>query len=257
MSPPDYTEGGDTPWRLGAVPEAGSSDVPTLPVVRVQLDRRVFPQAVAGRAWLQSGESRPTVSVDYDPVTRSLLIAPRFELLTFTAYSVRVEGLIDLDGVAQPEPFASVFATGGASGEREVPRPPDWPKVAALLQSRCVGNDCHGGDRPALGLDLSSAEAIERTAIGVASRQAIAGASGMRVPRGALTLFGLPIIDRVAERGRMGTSYLLYKVLGDGHVVGAPMPPEGDPLDDRELALLRDWIQTGADTPENAGSGQR
>jgi hypothetical protein len=52
-----------------------------------------------------------------------------------------------------------------------------------------------------------------------------------------------------AGQGRPEYSYLVYKLLGDGAVVGARMPPEGPPLATEEIARVADWIAAGA--PDN------
>ena len=57
-------------------------------------------------------------------------------------------------------------------------------------------------------------------------------------------------VDRgnVAGLGRPEYSYVVYKLLGDGPVVGQRMPPEA-PLTPDEVALVSDWIAGGA--PDN------
>lgn len=235
-------------WSFDVAPKPGASSVSRLVRATVQLDRRVFPQGVEAGVWLQSGASIPLVDVEYDPVDRRLHVQPLFPLLPRTAYTLFVEGLEDLDGRSQPEDYRVSFATG------EVAEPPDpevgpgWDEIAPLFRERCASPTCHGGDVPAAGLNLASAAGIEATAIGALSRALRAGTIAPELPRGIKTLAGLPLIDRVADRGRIGSSYLLYKVLGDPHVLGEPMPPTGSPLRDAEVALIRDWIRVGAPT---------
>ena len=50
-------------------------------------------------------------------------------------------------------------------------------------------------------------------------------------------------------QGRPEYSYLVYKLLGDGPVVGARMPPDGPSLSAEEIARVSDWIAAGA--PDN------
>ena len=49
--------------------------------------------------------------------------------------------------------------------------------------------------------------------------------------------------------GRPEYSYLVYKLLGDGPIAGARMPPEGEPLTDEEIDRVARWIGAGA--PDN------
>jgi hypothetical protein len=96
-----------------------------------------------------------------------------------------------------------------------------------------------------VGLDLSSRAGIERTAIGVRASK-LAGTTGDEGARGALQLAGMNIIDVVAGRGSPATSYLVYKVLGDPHVLGERMPEGRPPLSEAELRMLSTWIAQGA-----------
>jgi hypothetical protein len=50
---------------------------------------------------------------------------------------------------------------------------------------------------------------------------------------------------RLVEEGDPATSYLVYKMLGDPHVWGEVMPPEG-PLPVGQIGLVSDWILAGA-----------
>jgi hypothetical protein len=98
-----------------------------------------------------------------------------------------------------------------------------------------------------MALDLSSPEAIVRSTSRVVARQRPAvGASVntssdpawgslMRVDPGTLDGFGRPEY-----------SYLIYKVLGDGPIVGERMPPTGGSLAIDEISTLADWIAAGA-----------
>lgn len=238
----------EAPWSFEVEPAPGASGVPRRPVITVQLDRRVLPQGVGNGVWLASGGTRPAVSVEYDPLDRALHLQPLYPLLSQTAYSVQVEGLEDLEGRRQPKPYVVAFATGD-DAERGAGLPvASWQDIEPLLLERCAVDGCHGGSDPAAGLDLGSPGGVEDTAIGVVSRRSRAGTLGPEVPRGVGTLAGLPLVDRVAGRGRVGSSYLLYKVLGDPHVLGQAMPPQGPSLDPSEVALVRDWIRGGAPT---------
>lgn len=132
------------------------------------------------------------------------------------------------------------FATGERAEGAEPTGQTPWEPVAALFAARCV-TGCHGGDRPAMGLDLGSAEAVRATAIGVPAVQ-----TGDREAVPIRGLAGLPIIDALPGGGRPATSYLVYKMLGDEHVLGEAMPPEGATIE--EARLVADWILAGAPT---------
>lgn len=239
----------ESPWAVDVKPASGQTAVSVWTELVVSLDRRIWPQSLrADTLRVQSGESTPMLSLTYDPVDLEVRARARAPLLSETAYTVTMDGLVDLDGVPQPEPIRVVFATG-TGGAHPPPRPSAaWREVAPILRTRCALPGCHGGGQPAFGLDLSGPQAVEATAVGVASRLHRSGPTRDTVPRGHHTLAGLPIIDRLGMNGQAGTSYLLYKLVGDPHVLGERMPAGAPPLAPEELGLLRDWIASGAST---------
>ncbi|MFO0663643.1 MAG: hypothetical protein U0174_06805 [Polyangiaceae bacterium] len=87
--------------------------------------------------------------------------------------------------------------------------------VLPLLQAKC--GSCHGAARADMGLDLSSGEAIQRTAVGRLARLS-ANASSSRDPISAGRVFGrnMALVDPRSP----GTSFLLYKTL-----LAAPAAP--------------------------------
>ncbi len=87
--------------------------------------------------------------------------------------------------------------------------------VAPLLSKRCL--DCHSGDEPEGGLDLTSAAGLQR-----------GGESG-----------------RVVSEKKPQDS-LLLEYVSDG-----TMPPEGKPLSREQIEAIRRWIAAGAPWPEN------
>lgn len=99
---------------------------------------------------------------------------------------------------------------------------PDYHRsIRPILRQSCVG--CHNPNRKAGELDLSSYASI------------LAGSSS----------------GKVVERGLPEDS-LLYLVVT--HEEEPAMPPEGDRLDDKKLAVLRTWIEFGM--PENAAAAK-
>jgi hypothetical protein len=218
--------------------------------LRVFFDRPLFPRDVhRGHVAVQSGTRGVYLQLRFDPVERVLSVAHDALLDPEVVYRLEVEGMRDLDGHAMAEPFVATFTTGArAEGDPPAAPRPGWADVAPIFD-RCAANGCHGGDRPVLGLDLSSGAAVRRTAIGVVAEQSRRGVQGDEPWRGADTLAGLARIDVVAGVGRPSRSYLLYKALGDPHAAGDPMPPPpAEPLAGPQLRLLSDWILAGAPT---------
>lgn len=92
-------------------------------------------------------------------------------------------------------------------------------EVHPILAGRCA--PCHSGDKPAAGLSLES------------RAQALTGGAG-----------GPAIVP-----GKSGQSLLVLKVSGQK---GPRMPAAGEPLTERQIAVLRAWIDEGAPWPEVA-----
>ena len=90
--------------------------------------------------------------------------------------------------------------------------------IRPLLLARCVG--CHGAERPKAGLRLD--------------RRAGALRDGLIVP------------------GRAAESELIRRVTS--REAADQMPPTGERLTVREVALLRTWIDSGAEWPNEAGA---
>jgi len=248
--PPPPPEGGGGPIVIGMDPPDGAEGVDRLLELRIGVDRPLSALSVSrSSVRLLSGPERRLLSIRFDPA-RSELIARDFHghpLAPGVLYRVEVEGIRDLDGVPMAAPFRASFTTGSEEGT--LPAAPDvgFGQVAPIFAERCASSSCHGGSRPALGLDLSSPEAIRATALGVpASQIAVAeDLAGAERPWGGIS--GLAIVDQTAGAGRPELSYLLYKVLGDPHIVGDPMPPlEEGGLSRAQILLLSDWIFAGA-----------
>ncbi|MCB9603602.1 MAG: Ig-like domain-containing protein [Sandaracinus sp.] len=227
---------------LGSSPADGSLDVPRRLELRVFFDRPLAPRSVSrASVSLRSGPQQRFLSVRYDPVDRALVtrdftgaaLEPNVE------YELRVEGVRDLDG-GSVAPFVARFFTGATLGEPPPIPSAGWAEVEPIFAARCVDAECHGGDRPALGLDLGSAEGVRATAIGV---PAVSDSLGGLSERG---LSGFPRIDVIAGVGRPDSSRLLYEVLRDPRV-GEPMPPD-DALTAEEVATIAHWILAGAPT---------
>jgi hypothetical protein len=164
---------------------------------------------------------------------------------------------------AGPVPLEFGFFTEG-EGAASPPEtadspPPSCEDVVALLARHC--GSCHGAERPAMGLTLTSAAGLRSTAIERVARQTETGGDS-GVPSSHPARFGtaMPVI----EPGRAGFSYLVYKLL-----VGAarfeacqtaecapfaalPGAAECAPWPDDERERLRDWFVRGEAMPPPA-----
>ena len=237
---------GEAPRLLASAPEDGAEGVDRRIQLRLRFDQLLNPARVnRATVRLRSGAVSTLLAVTYDPLAREIraqhfggdVLEPR------TRYEVVLEGIESLDGVPIERTTVSFHTGDSVAPYPELPMV-NFDTVAGLFEARCATSDCHRAPDPPLGLDLSSADAIARTAIGVISRH---GGGHDRLSRTGL--WGLPIIDVVGDRGRAGTSYLIYKVLGADAAGGSPMPParsELAPLSVDEIRQLVDWIQAGA-----------
>ena len=237
-----------TSWKLSTVPADGDRGVDRQARITLEVNHRLLPSSVTRTAVsLHSGGAMPWVDLQLQPVLRQVWITWRGMLDPETTYAFSVSGLVDLDGVNQPEPYRAFFRTGTQIGG--VPPAPkvDPPQVVTLFQSRCASAGCHDREHAASGLDLSSAEGIESTARNQTSQ--MFAPSDRPAPRGSLFTAAPLIIDANAKQGDPARSYIIYKLLGDDHILGAIMPPPGEePLQDSEIQMIADWIRAGAAT---------
>jgi hypothetical protein len=235
------------PRVLSSDPEDGAQGVDRAKSVRVRFDRALAPEDVhRGNVALVSGARSAFLAPRFDPVDHALLLDIAGEPLDPNVlWRVELGELRDLE-LAPMEPVTLSFRTGDQAVGDPPLAAPSFADVAPIFE-RCASAGCHAGPDAVLGLDLSSAEAIRRTAVGIAAEQVRVGVEGERPWDGADGLFGLARIDVAADRGNPAQSYLLYKVLGDPHIAGARMPPApAAPLSEGELRALADWILVGA-----------
>lgn len=116
-----------------------------------------------------------------------------------------------------PAVFSGVFAQEPAVSELQQQLA---AKARKLLNNRC--GDCHGAETRESGLRLDTRKGIEK------------GGD-----------FGPVVLP-----GKPDQSELLRRVTTDNQEQA--MPPDGDRLEDEEVALLREWIQAGAPWPSSA-----
>lgn len=231
-----------------SAPDGGRGEHPIGPPLRVRFDRLLAPSSV-NRAQLRltTGNLQAFAGIRYDPVDRSLSLYPNpNDLRPGLEYVFTVDtGLRGWDGSALGAPVVVRFRPTTREPVAPSRQPSLRRDVAPLLAARCTGSGCHGGGDPAMGLDLSSADAIRTTAVGVLARER-GGRAFLETldPRWST----LPRVDPgiTAGQGRPEYSYLVYKLLGDGPVWGARMPLGAPPLSDDETRLVADWIAAGA-----------
>jgi hypothetical protein len=212
------------------------------------VDRLLAPSTVQrANVRITSGPYSVYGGVRFDPARREVRFVPNAsDLRLGLRYVFRVsEGLRAWDGAPLATPVEVPFVPEG----RYTPPATDTPSlrrtVAPLLAARCATSGCHGGDAPAMGLDLRDAEALFRTAVGRVARET---ANGRTLPDYTDPRWGaLLIIDPgdAPMQGRPEYSYLIYKLLGDGPTRGAAMPP-GARLSPEEILAISDWIAAGA-----------
>jgi hypothetical protein len=241
-------------WDISSSPKAGAQGVKRFGPIWIEFDRRILPHSLqTGSLELKSGEVRTRYQTLLDPVSRTihLQLNSRFPLEPEVTYRLAVDSLTDLDGVSQDEPYEIYFRTGTELGEAESIPQVDWPTVEPVFSASCALATCHGSKSPVLGLNLSSAAGVAQTAIGARSRQLPSDLISAEGARGALSLAGLRIIEAQWGVGQSASSYLMYKVLRDPHILGDSMPPPDSsvqPLSKRELTALSHWILSGAPT---------
>ncbi len=228
------------PRVTGISPDFAAGPLDRAPVFRIELDRRIAAASIPqGVVEITSGENYVFVDLEIRVVHPALVVRPSDLLDPDVDYSLALHPLRDLEGHASAEVAARVFHTGSTT----TPPTPDavtYDDVAGIFAG-CAVAGCHVGSGAPLGLDLSSARAIRATAIGIAAREVAPAVGGYLDATVTASFIGLPRIDpRNPAR-----SYLLYTMLGDVHIAGAPMPPSGELASDAELELLERWIQAG------------
>ena len=235
-------------WRLSTDPADHADAIARRGRITVETHRLVLPSCVTqGAIQLRSGAVSVPIDLRIEPVPRQIWITWRGALESETTYQLRVAGLVDLDGSRQPTPHTTYFTTSTQQGEQEPDARVDASAVMALLAARCASAHCHDAMHAESMLDLSNASGIERTARNRAAQ--VADDSDRPAPLGSLSHAAVVILDAHAGHGDPARSYLVYKLLGDEHILGDPMPPPGETaLSNVELQLIVDWIRVGAPT---------
>lgn len=237
----------ETDWVLSTSPADGEVDVSRVFEVRARLDRFVVPDTLNRRvAYVVSGDVRQTLSVSFDVVAREIVMRSQDGVLLepgVTYRAVIAPGIMDLDGRTLGTEHAWTFRTGEVV--IDLPNRPSvtWEQVGPLFARSCASGACHGSRVPSLGLDLSSEAAALSSMVGVpATQMTVPRSTGLLHARPGL--WGLPRVDVFSGGGRPERSYVMYKILGESHVLGAKMPPPGtaQALSESEAAWVADWI---------------
>jgi hypothetical protein len=134
-----------------------------------------------------------------------------------------------------PVPDASVDASGADAGVDNGECDTTWKAIqrSILEGKRCAQAECHGGSKPAGGLDLRPAVAYDNLIYGDSQ-------ASLRTP-----------LYRVYP-GEQALSFLYLKLAAasDPSLLpaggGSPMPVGESPLSDEQLAAVRLWIRAGA-----------
>lgn len=220
------------PHPVAVDPSPGDFLVPTDKVIRIEFSDHLSGRSVSRyRFALYSGPIDLWVMSYYDPVRRQLVVWPSAAMRANAVWVLELdEGLTGLDG-SPVAPGPVTHFTTGASGGDNLPFPALTfaQDIEPIFNASCAS--CHGGGDALAGVDLDSAEGVQATTLGV-------------------TAEGWPEWKRIVP-GRPGESYLLYKIIGDERIAGAPMPRAFDDaaptqLHPAEQQLIADWIAGGA-----------
>ncbi len=210
-------------------PEAA---IPRDGTVVLVLDGLLDPSSLpASSASLASGSRELGAGLSFDPVRRELTVDPLPRLLDPDIdYVLEVDGPVGFDGGRLDPVSLPIRVT------RDLAPPPEpAPSFAEVSEVLSGCRDCHSGATAALGFDVDD---LEHTAIGVPALQT----------QGAAFARGLGGTMRI-EPGRPERSYLVYKLLGEGPILGAPMGDAASPdvpLPREAIAIVARWIAAGA-----------
>lgn len=272
---------------LDCFASARTCGVPTNTPIRLRFNRPLLPnsavrQAISVYTGVPGEDGRrneaPFQSPSYDVLTGELTYRFSGTLRPNVVYRVELfdparspYGVRAFDGAPLREgalPLRWTFATS-AEGDPSLARPPvlQEPRCAdvlAVLANTCANACCHGGTKPAMGLDLGSADGLARTAVGRVAHHTQTGTALGR-PQENSPRFGTAMarIDPGAPQG----SFLLYKLLLHAENL-APCHGECGPFSvlpgsndcvapsEEERERLREWFVRGEPMPLQRGDPQ-
>ncbi len=249
--------------------------------LRVQVNLPLEPSSVLRQSFgiVDLGTGRVlSPPVRYEPVSRQLLvdlISPGLQLAEAGhTYTLRIWAPSDkgstvwlrsVEGdVLGPNLVTRTwtFRVDAGSGVPAMPPPEFCNNVLPLFRAQCT--QCHAGERAAMGMDLSSAEGVTRSALRVSSL--LARRTPGMIPGTAPLGTAMPRL----EPGNPGISMVLYKtllapaadetsedararlMLGEA-IPGAPMGH----LSQADKRVLSTWIAAGASAPDCGPAAQR
>lgn len=225
--------------------DGGAARHPANAPIRVTFDRLLGPSSVnRATVTMTSGTLGVYGGVQYDPARREISFTPA-DVRPGLQYVFTVLPTVrGWDGAALARPYTVVFVAAPRV-TLPAPQPPRFrAEVAPLLARRCARPGCHAPPDAAMGMDLSTPEAIRRYTVGVAARQRPRGAPTGLDPRwGPMLRIDPGLGDGL---GAPAASYLVYKLLGGGPALGQRMPPDGPALTPDELDRITRWIAAGA-----------
>lgn len=229
--------------------DGGVAVAPVGPPFTFVSDRLLSPSTVSRvSVYVTTGVLGVFGGVRYDPVRREVSFFPNApELRPGLQYVFHVTDAVrGWDGASLPRAVEVRFVPG-ARASVPAPRVPSLRReVMPLLAARCADGDCHDAVSPVENLDLSSAAGLYNTAVGIASTQRPGATTTVMTDPHWGPMLRVDV-GATPGQGRPAYSYLLYKVLGDGPIVGDVMPPPGRArLSADEAQLLSDWIAAGA-----------
>jgi len=276
----------DQPVGVGAtVHIVGANVGPTQTLVsgapiELAFDRLLNPLAVTRQTFvlqdLFGNFLVPTPS--YDPVSRvvRLCLQSSAALLADQSYELTIlpptgptdtAGFRAIDGAGLDPSVNTVIEFPVVNGAAYVgsdacngATPVDFcSQVLPIFASKCGGSNCHGGNLPAAGLLMATAQGIQATAVGRVAQGSNTGNAAQAVPPGLIFGVDMPIITP----GAPGSSWLMYKLLlaeppacsstpGTSCDAGAAgvednryplVTPEWTLLSDSERATLANYIQ--------------
>lgn len=216
------------PRVVSTSPASLSEDQPRNGDVHFTFDRPLDPATITGSAIeLRSGSVRQGGDIAYDPVRWRLSFLTRGAFRESIAYDAELNQ--ELRGLRQGLPIEAEVLTFVTTTDYIEDDPVEAPSylddIRPIFDNGCAFSGCHGGDEPAVGMDLSAPDTIATTAFGIGSRQ----------------WAGWPRIDPWSG----AWSYLIYKINGEATIRGARMPP-GAPLSQGEIEAILGWIEAGA-----------
>lgn len=229
------------PRVLRITPDLSAGPIDRAVSIRIDLDRRLAPVSIPqGVVEITSNDVYQYMRLEIDVVRPALIATAEEPLDPDVDYTFVLHSLRDLEGNRSGDTMPIVFHTSSESHPRAASML-TYDDIAPTFRT-CGGAGCHASTDAAAGLDLSSREGVRASALGVAARgvaPSYRGAIGVTVNA---ALLGIARIDPHSP----ASSYLLYTMLDDEHIAGAPMPPTGEPANEAEMQRLQEWIQSGA-----------